>query len=218
MKKETCPKCHGEKMLVCSMCKGTGRDSIWEYRRCSFCEGTLKEQCGSCFGKGVKYTCEDADLRWIYDNLGAQEVSEIIADRYHYGMWMAVIAMYIGDNKELAEKWLRIAHRHMPGEGAGCVCGEAEWLGEMANRFGLHDLATWFGRNTYCPKSPQYRYGEPAAGVRSYAEPHKAVTSWTAGAFEVDRARKYFLEWNEGHPYLDLVLLVQSSTEEPLES
>lgn len=80
------------------------------------------------------------------------------------GQAMAV-AFYLANDKDTAGQWIKIAHGLIQGVDT-CCCGNAEWLGKVANVIERTDIANYIISNTYCKRSePQWARGEPAVGI-----------------------------------------------------
>ena len=64
--------------------------------------------------------------------------------------------------KEEAATLLKRAHRAIPRQDPKsremrCVCGDAEWLGQVAHALELPEVAAHIGGNTYCPEFSRER-------------------------------------------------------------
>lgn len=207
MQMTTCTACKGSVIVSCRVCKGTGEErryvranqcwGMWHTETCKWCHGGKTQRCNSCC-EGTLYICEESDLQWVYNTIAKEKgaVPSAIEDRFHFAIAMAVVSTNVAQDSDAAEYWLKKAHQSMK-EPSGCVCGTAEWLGKVANTLGLPALADWFGKNTFCRESPQWRYGEPAAGVRSYANPKLAEDAWER-SYHLKTAKE-FLVANKGH-------------------
>ena len=51
---EVCVVCKGDRVIVCSVCKGTGRDVLNEELPCKFCDAEKYITCYNCKGSGIQ--------------------------------------------------------------------------------------------------------------------------------------------------------------------